>query len=771
MTEHSETRQLAAIVFTDLVGFTEIMEADEARARAVIQAQRKLIHSLVEEFGGRVLKELGDGQLLMFASGVTALRCAVAIQEAEKDFALRIGVHIGDLVIQGEEVYGSGVNIASRIEQLAPDGGICLTRDVWRQVRNQTDLKATALGRKSLKGVHEPVEVYQLHQTGGGKSSASVPGGSKQLESAAQSPLARLISPGIAALAVLAVIGSYFLYSTPDDAPEQPVLAVLPFENLGRAEDEYFADGITDEIIQRLVHVEELGVIARSSVMEYRDSDKNVSEIAAELGVDYVLDGTVRWAHEPDGGSTVRITPQLVQAADATPLWADGYEEPLAEVFRLQAEIAERVVEAMDATLLEGERESLRTEYTQNLDAYEYFLRGNEHMGRGRHEEDHRLALWMYEEAVARDPDFAHAHARIGNAHLWLYYYDYDHSDERLAQARAAIDRALELDPDLPEAHLQLAWYHYWGHRDYERALQALTIAREAMPGDDSGLMLLGFIQRRQGRWEAALDNHSEAVRLDPRSASRRFQLANTHFGLRNYTDARVDLEKAVELSPAREARFHTDLARTYWRTGDTNTARAVLERAARVPGIADAPELVRAQVRLHKLKRDYQAMLDHLETASWTHQYWMGAIVPADLYRALAHEGLGDQEIAREYYQQARTLLEDKLAEDPDHHRLHAPLGRVLAGLGENAEAVRAGKRAVEAVPIEEDALIGPWRVADLARIHATVGNTEAAIELLEHLLATPGPLTTQVLKLDPTWDPLREHPEFQRLLEEYSA
>ena len=579
------------------------------------------------------------------------------------------------------------------------------------------------------------------------------------------------VAVGLVLAGTLLVAGRVWFQAETPGPPEAVTLAVLPFDNLGQSEDEYFADGIIDEISGRLAHIDRISLIARTSTMRYRDTTKSVPEIADELGVDYILEGTVRWNRSPDGSSRVRITPQLIRADDASQLWAEIIDKPHTGVFELQATVAEEVTEALDIALAGPEHDALEIEPTDSLEAYDFYLRGNEYAARSLlREQHHRLALSMYEKAVARDPEFARAHARIGRTHLWLYHYDHDRSDERLAQARAAIDRALELDPDLPEAHLQLAWYHYWGHRDYERALQALTIAREAMPGDDSGLMLLGYIQRRQGRWEAALDNHSEAVRLDPRSASRRLQLANTRFGLRNYTEARGYLEKAIELSPGR-ARAHADLARAYWRTGDTNTARAVLGRAARVPGLADDPELGPAQVRLHKLKRDYQAMLDHLETAAWTHQYWMGAIVPADFYRALAHDGLGDQETAREYYQQARTLLEDKLAEAPDHHRLHAPLGRVLVGLGEHEEAVRAGQRAVETVPIEEDALVGPWRLADLARIHARVGNTEAAIELLEHLLATPGPLTTQVLKLDPTWDPLREHPEFQRLLEAYST
>ncbi|MBI4161789.1 MAG: tetratricopeptide repeat protein [Acidobacteria bacterium] len=547
------------------------------------------------------------------------------------------------------------------------------------------------------------------------------------------------------------------------------MIVVLPFENLGRPEDEYFADGISDEITARLARISGLGVIARTSAMQYKGSKKSVRDIGEELGVDYILEGTVRWEHLADAPSRVRVTPKLVRASDATHLWAEVYEEPLAGVFRIQSGIAERVAEATDLTLPEPERRALRAAPTGDLDAYDDYLRGNEYHFRSYRQEDFEIARRMYERAVERDPNFALAHAQLSVTHSLMYWFHHDRSEERLARAKAAVDQALALDPTLPEAHLALGLYYYRGHLDYDRALAEMEIARKGMPGSADVMLALGSVRRRQGRWDQAIEDFRAAVRLDPRSAWMNLNHGETYSLVRDYPEARHYLERATSLTPE-WGEAYVGLARVHLaQEGATRRARAVLEGGSRIPSVAGDRMVVHEQLVLDLLDRDFEGLLDRLETVSWTVFYDQYEFQPTALLHAYASAGMGRADLAREHYDSARALLEQEIREHPDDSRLHSALGIAYAGLGLREEAIRAGRRGVELLPIEREAWRGAYRVEELARIQAMVGEHDAAIENLDLLLSRPSQLSVARLRLDPAWDPLRDHPRFKKLLEEY--
>jgi TolB-like protein len=277
------------------------------------------------------------------------------------------------------------------------------------------------------------------------------------------------------------------------------MVAVLPFENLGSPEDGYFADGMTEEITARLAGLQQLGVISRTSTLQYKGTTKPIKQIGKELGVDYVLEGSVRWQPGAEGKKLVRITPQLIKVSDDSHVWADVYEEESAEIFRIQSDIAGQVAQALDVTLQGPERRSLEAKPTENLEAYDYYLRGNDYADRSPDTEQQRLAVEMFRKAVAVDPAFAGAWARLSKSLTRLYFNLDDPSPQRLADAKEAADTALRLAPDLPEAHLALGYYYYWGLRDYDRALQEFAIARKGQPSNAELEEAAGFVQRRQG--------------------------------------------------------------------------------------------------------------------------------------------------------------------------------------------------------------------------------------------------------------------------------
>jgi len=354
-------------MFTDMAGYTALMQKDEQKARELIERQRETVTPLVNEYGGKVLQYVGDGTFCSFESAIESVNCAIEIQKAlidQEEISLRIGIHVGDVVLKGEEVYGDGVNVASRLEPLADPGGICISGRVYDDIRNQRDLDAVFLGEKNLKNVDRPIKVYALKG-----ESLSTP----QTESIPESQtrterINRRRLSVIGSVLVTILIGSLVLYlNTNKMSPASGVkmLVVLPFENLGPAENEYFADGMTEEITSRLASISGLGVISRTSAMQYKNVIKSAEQIGRELGVQYILEGTIRYQSVGDGKSRVRITPHLIRVSDDSHLWATTYDGFMEEIFELQTNIAEKVAAALDITLLEPERRELKREHTK----------------------------------------------------------------------------------------------------------------------------------------------------------------------------------------------------------------------------------------------------------------------------------------------------------------------------------------------------------------------------------------------------------------------
>jgi serine/threonine-protein kinase len=592
-----------------------------------------------------------------------------------------------------------------------------------------------------------------------------------QVHDSRERPAPRRTGPlmGLAALIVVVTgaLGVWWATSSEVEAPAvAPGLAVLPFDNLGSPDEDYFAAGMTEEITSRLAEISGLRVISRQSAMQYQDSEKSLGQIGEELGVDFVLEGTIRTDRTQDGVGQMRVTPQLINVTDDAHLWTDRYTITLVpgEIFAVQERLAEEVARALDVTLLEPERRRLASRPTDNLEAYDFFLRGNEYANGDR--EDSEIALAMYEQAVALDSTFAEAYAHLSRTHSWFWWLFWDRTEERLALAKAAVDRALMLDPDLPEAHAAMGYYHYWGFLDYDNALREFAIAQAAQPNNSDVALGIAFVRRRQGRIRESLASFHRALELEPRSDRVAGHLGYTYSLARNRDEAARYVDRAVALSPDEPGPYIQKAWVIHLRhDGDTQKARSVLEEAGDV--VADHEVVDRLWVLLDVVDRDFERARERLAL--------MPPVALSDQYRFLLTAQLraevelwsGNAVAARAYYDSTRMALEPLVRDQPDDARYHSSLGIAYAGLGRTEDAVREGELGVELLPVSREAWRGAYRVEDLARIYTMVGRPDDAIDQLEFLLSNPSDVTTTILALDPTWDPLRDRPRFQRLLE----
>ncbi|MGH7580257.1 MAG: TPR end-of-group domain-containing protein, partial [Gemmatimonadales bacterium] len=563
----------------------------------------------------------------------------------------------------------------------------------------------------------------------------------------------------VAATALLFALGSADRFEKP---PETPTIAVLPFQNLGATEDNYFSDGITEEITSRLAMIPRLGVISRTSAEQYRESGKSMKEIGRELGVDYILEGSVRW--EKSGGeSRVRVTPQLIRVSDDRHLWAGRYDETLEEVFEVQSRIAEQVATELDLALQRPEHEALAAKPTENLRAYDFYLRGNDYFDRPGDPEAYRGAEEMYSRATELDPTFALAFARLARTHISQFHFG-ERTGGRLALARAAADSALKLQPRLAEAHLAQGQIHYWGELDYEAALREFRTAHAADPGNGDLAWARGLVERRLGQWDQAIADLRRASELDPRSVVKQLDLFEVHLRRRNYSEAEKYLTRALELEPDSPAYiFHALLI--VFRDGDYQAAVEAMKEGVRRSGADDmaiwTPQFDLGAALLRDLDSTAQRAVDRVEIARFgsdSAAYYLG--------KAKARRYRGDSRIANAYFDSAATILHARSTARPEDPELHAELAAAYAGLGRREAAMREGQRAVELRPPSKDTWLGEDMVRNLAVVYATLGQADSAVKQLRLLLTMPSWISVPGLRADPTWDPIRRDPAFQALV-----
>ena len=539
---------------------------------------------------------------------------------------------------------------------------------------------------------------------------------------------------------------------------------MLPFQNLGPAGDEYFADGVTDELTSRLATVEKLGVISHTSAVQYKSTTKSVRQIGAELGVDYVLEGTVRWQRAA-GGGRVRVTPQLIRVRDDTHIWASSYDRDLQEIFAVQSEIASRVIEALEVALGARERPLVEERPTRNMEAYDFYLKGLDEEAKGSGEATSRKTLGFMEKAAAADPGFWWAQLGVAVGKSWIYHGGYDRSREPCERAERALQRAETLAPGHPLVHRARGYMLFTCFRDFDQALAELALAARALPNDPAVLTFRAAILRRRGQFEAAAALFERVCELDPRNGKSAMELAYSYSTLGRYADARRWDERAVQLNPA-DAEAQLLLAKLVLRlTGQPDSALAVLAAAEHHLGAGD-DEVRRAWVYYLTLARKYEAAQRRVVPGRTLDGHTIAR--PASLEAATLYGLMGHRDEAARAYENARMVLAPRAAVHPDDPRLAAALGEVYAGLGRTQEARAAAARAVDLLPVSSDAYSGPEYVYAQARTLTMLGAEEEAIDRLESLREHPSTRSSVQLRLEPWWDPLRNNPRFQRLLRE---
>ena len=549
-------------------------------------------------------------------------------------------------------------------------------------------------------------------------------------------------------------------------------IAVLPFENLSDdPHNAYFADGVHDDILTSLAKIADLKVISRTSVQQYKSGARNLREIAEALGVAHILEGTVRRV-----GNRIRVNAQLIKAQTDAHVWGETFDRELTDLFAIQSELAERITIALRATLSPREKANIQLRPTTDLGAYELYLRARDLFhwsGVGDAQENGERALPLLEQAVERDPRFALAYALLARVHSELYWFGCDKRRERLEKARVAAERALEIQPGMGEAHLALGFYHYYSARDYKRACHELDAALRSTPNDAEIAGAMGVIDRRQGKWREAITQLERARELDPRNVSTIWNLLETYTYLRAYDEAEAVIEDGLAISP--NAHFFA-LARASLalrRSGDTAPLRATLRSLP--PDFDPGGAVTTIAVRVALMEADYDEAARRLAASSdvWCNDNGLtgmagaldGYTVPLAWYEGLIAQRRGDADAARRSFIEAQAAVQKDLAKWEHDEKTLVMAGLVNAALGNRDDAIRFGRRAVELLPASRDALDGPLVATNLAVIYTLLGEHDLAIDQLERLSSlTAGP-TPGLLRAEPEWEPLRQHPRFEQL------
>jgi TolB-like protein/Flp pilus assembly protein TadD len=565
---------------------------------------------------------------------------------------------------------------------------------------------------------------------------------------------------------------SKFASTKPIDksAPLERSIAVLPFESISANKDDtYFADGIQDEILNYLAKIAQLKVISRTSVMQYRAGARpDLRQIANALGVANVLEGVVR-----RDANRVRVTTELVDARDDNTIWADSYDRDLTDIFAIQSDIAEAIAKRLTATLSPVEQEMIEKKPTENFAAYDLYLRANQlisntDLNAFDFEKPLLDSIKLLNQAIQLDPNFVLAYCQVVRAQD-LLYVSFDQSQTRRAQADAAIATALRLQPDLPDVHLAYAYHLYFCYRDYERASAQLAIAKPGLPNSTDALELPAFIDRRQGRFEKAVQGFNAALQLDPRDANPMLDLAYTLFVIRRFPAASIAYDRLIAFVPDELAyKIEKQLFVTFMETGDETGLRQAISQTP--ISAASGRGAITQNLSLAFYDRDWpraNELIEQLEKAGGEDNSgfaYAPVPVPAACYSILLAR-LQDHELSPDF-QQTRDLLSKKSQAAPSNALLLSALGVVDALLKRNEEATAEAQKAAEMLPISTDALDGPTVLDNLALVYAWTGQTDQAFNELAILSQTPHGIYYGQLKKDPLWDPIRKDSRFDQLL-----
>jgi len=752
-----EDRRLAAIMFTDIVGYTALMGSDEDKAFKVLRKNREIHRPLIKKYRGKWLKEMGDGILASFNSPSDAVRCANEIQIASKKVGipLRIGVHEGEVVFEGGEILGDGVNVASRLEELAEEGCTNISDAVYKNIKNKAGIIAKFIDEKTLKNVDEPIKVYRVHCDESIEDKIESSKDQKLIKTGIKSKY-YLLAGGIVIIVALFLIWQYMPIKESVELDKS--IAVLPFDYLNEDQNKrYQADGVMNTIISHLNKIKELRVIAKISTEKYRDNPTDPREIGNELNVSYLLEGSFQMIE-----NDVRLSFGLISTIDGGTVWFDEYDRKWEDIFKLQSEVAQTIANEIKVIITPEEKRNIETITTSDITAYEYYLRGEEYRNRSFEEQNYRYTIQMYEKAIEIDPEFTLAWVGLAAASRYIYWFYYDRSEEHLSKTKHYLDKALSLSPQSKEVLLEEGLYQYHCRFDYPKALQILEKLKADYPNDDELYFWIGAVYRRMGEFRKSLENTDHAISLNSSEWSYWQSAGLTLRFLNEYNQAEEYLKKVIDLNPSIYEPYWF-LVNLYSLTGDVKKAKEFLKNN---PEFIDHPAIILLRGNIEVLDGNYEKAIQITESLS------DGTINQSD-YFGSKHLQLGliyfiisNEEMAVKHFETERIFLEEKIKELNNDSRLYSSLGIIYAGLGMKEEAIEAGRKAIEILGFNKDASGGFYNEMDLTKILLMVEEYDEVLSRLEFLLNQNGNISVELLKIDPFWNPIKDMERFKEII-----
>jgi TolB-like protein/class 3 adenylate cyclase/Tfp pilus assembly protein PilF len=792
--------EIGHLLLIDVVGYSKLLVNEQIE---LLQALKQIVRNTecfraAEARGELIRVPTGDGMaLVFFRSPEEPARCALEISRALQDrpkILLRMGIHSGPVnrvtdVNEKTNIAGPGINVAQRVMDCGDAGHILLSAHVAEDLAEYRHWQPHLhdLGDCEVKyGLH--LHLFNLHKDGLGNP--QVPeklrrGKRKHAPAVSVRPVTAPRWPKIVLLvalvasAVALVISSLIFFnraaprgsapiaralSAPASIPQKSI-AVLPFENLSNdKENAYFADGVQDEILTGLSRVADLKVISRTSVMQYKARQRNLRELAADLGVAHVLEGTVQRA-----GGRVRVNAQLVDARTDSQIWAERYDRDVADVFAIESEVAAKIIAQLQAKISPSEKAAIEQKSTTDLAAHDLYVQAKTLIATAvfstPQAESLLKAVRLLNEAIEHDPAFALAYYQLAHTHDLLYFTGTDHTPARLAMADAAIQSLTRLLPNSGEAHLALAKHLYWGYLDYDRARNELSLAQQSLPNEPWAFVLAGYIDRRQGCWGESTKNLERAVELDPQNPAVLQQIALSYDCLRRYADEERAYDRAIAVTPEdaalRASRAEVELN---WHA-DPRPLMSTIE-AFIAQDFSEAKHLAFVWIRGALCKRDYDGARRAMDALPIDGCYDDNIPFPRSWCEGVVAQLRGDKAAASAAFSNARAEGAKLVAEQPDYAEGLCVLGMADAALGHKDEAIREGRRAVELMPVNKDAIRGPLLIQYLAVIYAWTGEKDLALEQVSAAAHIPSHLSYGHLRLHPYWDSLRGDPRFEKIV-----